>query len=148
MNGCLDFSNSFLLSLKLSHFSVFSPILILSKNKTHLFCNASFLYWISCWYFFLWCSLISSFSSFHKFLYRFFDFSFIASLFFEYSAAFSSDIFFFCFLQDLLFVKLVIAHFYTLICWVNKIFIFCKIKFSSYINYGPSWVNYCLKMSW
>ena len=40
--GSLDLKNSFLASLILSNFSVFSLILILSKNKTHLFCNAFF----------------------------------------------------------------------------------------------------------
>ena len=44
----------FFVSLILSNFSVFLLILILSKNKTHLFCNASFLYWISCRYLFIW----------------------------------------------------------------------------------------------
>ena len=71
---CLDLWNPFLLTLTLSNFSLFSLILILSKNKTHLFCNASFLYWISYWYRFLWYSLILSFSSFDKFLYWSFDF--------------------------------------------------------------------------
>ena len=50
--GCLDLWNYFLLILILSNFSVFSLIFILSKNKTHLFCNDSFLCWISCWCFF------------------------------------------------------------------------------------------------
>ena len=78
--SCLDLWNYFLLTLILSNFSVFSLILILRKNKTHSFCNASFLYWISYWYLFLWYSLILSFSSFDKFLYWFLNFFFIASL--------------------------------------------------------------------
>ena len=79
--GYLDLWNSFLLTLILSSFSAFSPILILRKTTTHLICSNSFLYWISCRYLFLWYSLILFFSSFSKFLYRFFDFSFITSLF-------------------------------------------------------------------
>ena len=121
--GCLDLWNSFLLTLILSNFSVFSLILILSKNKTHLFCNASFLYWISCWYLFLWYSLILSFSSFDKFLYQFFDFFYCFFVFWIILGRFFFRISFFYFLQDFLSVKLVVTHFYTLICWV-KIYLF------------------------
>ena len=64
--GCLDLWNSFLITTILSNFSVFSLILILSKNKTHSFCNASFLYWINCWYLSLWFSLILLFFFFRQ----------------------------------------------------------------------------------
>ena len=47
---CLDSWNSNLLTLILLNFSVFSLSFILSKNSAHLFCKASFLCWISCWY--------------------------------------------------------------------------------------------------
>ena len=79
--GCLDLWNSFLLTLRLSNFNVFSLILILSQNKTYLFSNASFLYWISCWYLFFWYSLIFSFSFFDRFFYWSLEFFFTTSLF-------------------------------------------------------------------
>ena len=79
--GCLDLWNSFLLRLRLSNFNAFSLILILSQSKTYLFSNASFLYWISCWYLFLWYSLILSFSFFDRFFYWSLEFSFTTSLF-------------------------------------------------------------------
>ena len=79
--GCLDLWNSFLLTLRLSNFNVFSLILILSQNKTYLFSNPSFLYWISCWYLFLWYSLILSFSFFDRFFYWSLAFFFTTSLF-------------------------------------------------------------------
>ena len=78
--GCLDLWNSFLLTLRLSNFNVFSLILILSQNKTYLFSNASLLCWISCWYLFLWYSLILSFSFFDRFFYWSLEFFFTTSL--------------------------------------------------------------------
>ena len=75
--GSLDLWNSFLLTITLSKFSVFSLILILSKNKTHLFWDTSFLYWTSCcclclWYslilFFFWQNFVLIFFIFHLLL--------------------------------------------------------------------------------
>ena len=79
----LFFNASFLYRISCSYLSLcYSLILSFSSfDKAHLFCNASFLYWISCSYLSLCYSLILSFSSFDKFLYQFFVFSFIASLF-------------------------------------------------------------------
>ena len=44
----------FLINSNIVKFCVLSLILTLSKNKTHLFYNVSFLYWIRWWYLFLW----------------------------------------------------------------------------------------------
>ena len=73
--GSLDLWNSFLLSVILLNFSVFFTHSVIRKNfkkklrkKNCLFFNVSFLYWTSSWYFFLWYSLILSFSSCNKFL--------------------------------------------------------------------------------
>ena len=119
--GYLDLWNSFLLTTILSNFSVFSLILILNKNKTHVFCNAFLLYWIRSWYLFLWYSLILSFFFFRLVFVSIFLLLFYC--FFVFKIIFSSFFFrksFFYFLQDFLSVKLVITHFYVLICWVNK----------------------------
>ena len=114
---CIDLWNSFSLTTKISSFSVFLLILILSKSKTYLFCNVSFLCWINCWYLFLWYTSVLFFSSPDKFLYRYFYDFFVFKII---HSSFFFRIFFFRLLQKFLSVILTVTHFSTLICWVYR----------------------------
>ena len=89
----------FLLTLILLNFNVFLLIARLVKIKlihfATLYFNTESVADVFFWY-----SLILSFFSFDKFLYQFFDFSFIA---------------FFLFVKCLAYYKVITAHFYMLI---------------------------------
>ena len=98
LTGCLDLWNYFLSSL-LFYQVLASFHSFLYWDKSYLFYNASFLYWISCWHLFLWYSLILSFSFSDKFLYRFFELPFIASLFLNNTQQLSLEYLFLLFVR-------------------------------------------------